>query len=109
MHIAARYADGWNFPASAIPASNDQPFEDFISRFDALKRACDDVGRDVGELEISVQLRIGDSAADRRSALEEARRYESAGCQHLVIVLNSARGVGALNEAANELAEPLAG
>jgi alkanesulfonate monooxygenase SsuD/methylene tetrahydromethanopterin reductase-like flavin-dependent oxidoreductase (luciferase family) len=107
LRIAAQYADGWNFPASAIPATNDQPYDEFIRRRDALFKACEEVGRDPSELMISVQLRAGDTPAERRASVTEARRYAGAGCGHLILVMNSAAGPAGLVALANEVAEPV--
>ena len=107
LRIAARYADGWNFPASAIPATNDQPFEEFRRRRDALTRACEEVGRDPSELTVSVQLRAGDTAEERGATLAEARRYAAEGCDHLVLVMQSRLGPDGLRTIASEVAEEL--
>ena len=102
LEIAARYADGWNYPATV-----EGDVDEFTRRRDRLLRNCDAVGRDPSELTVSVQIRAGESAADRRDALESGVAYARAGCDHLVLVMPARLGPDGLRLVAQEVAEPL--
>ena len=76
MPLAARWADQWNFP----------DFGDGVDRFrerhNLLGELCADIGRDVGEIEVSVQFRY---PGDIGEAVELASEYEAAGAQHILV------------------------
>ena len=52
--LTARFADQWNDAWYGAPAQR------FRDRLDALRRACDEVGRDVGEIGITVGVTVED-------------------------------------------------
>jgi alkanesulfonate monooxygenase SsuD/methylene tetrahydromethanopterin reductase-like flavin-dependent oxidoreductase (luciferase family) len=103
IRIAARYADGWNYTGS-VPESS---LEEFVRRRDELLRACDGIGRDPSEITVSVQIRAGETAADRRLAADLGRAYARSGCDHLIIVTLARFGPEGLRVTAREVAEPL--
>jgi alkanesulfonate monooxygenase SsuD/methylene tetrahydromethanopterin reductase-like flavin-dependent oxidoreductase (luciferase family) len=107
FELAARYADGWNFPASAIPSSRDSPFDEFLHRRDQLLAACEKVGRDPSTLTISVQLRAGDDRDGHAVAVEHALGYAREGCGHLILTVNSAAGPDGLRAAAEAVVAPI--
>jgi alkanesulfonate monooxygenase SsuD/methylene tetrahydromethanopterin reductase-like flavin-dependent oxidoreductase (luciferase family) len=102
LRIAAQYADGWNYPGTT-----ERSVEEFIARRDRLFRSAEEVGRDPGELTICVQIRAGETAAQRREAVEEGKRYAAAGCEHLVLVMLAKLGPSGLQKVAREVAEPI--
>jgi alkanesulfonate monooxygenase SsuD/methylene tetrahydromethanopterin reductase-like flavin-dependent oxidoreductase (luciferase family) len=103
IRIAARYADGWNYTGSLPESSVDE----FVRRRDELFRACKKIGRNPNELTVSVQIRAGDNARERRMALELGRAYSRSGCDHLIIVMQARFGPDGLNRIAREVAGPL--
>jgi alkanesulfonate monooxygenase SsuD/methylene tetrahydromethanopterin reductase-like flavin-dependent oxidoreductase (luciferase family) len=107
LELAARYADGWNFPASSVPASNDNGFDEFIRRRDALFGACERAGRDPAAITLSVQLRAGDDAAGRRAAVEQSLAYARAGCGHLILTTPAGGGPSGLRMVAEQVVKPL--
>jgi alkanesulfonate monooxygenase SsuD/methylene tetrahydromethanopterin reductase-like flavin-dependent oxidoreductase (luciferase family) len=103
IRIAARYADGWNYTGSVPEAS----VEEFVGRRDELLRACDEVGRDPSQMTVSVQIRAGETAADRRLAADLGRAYARVGCDHLIVVILARFGPEGLRVMAREVAEPV--
>ena len=107
LELAARHADGWNYPASSVPASHDGSFDEFLSRRDALYRACERIGRDPATLTISVQLRGGDDAAGRRAAVEQSLGYGRESCAHLILTMPASLGPEGLRALAAEVVQPI--
>jgi alkanesulfonate monooxygenase SsuD/methylene tetrahydromethanopterin reductase-like flavin-dependent oxidoreductase (luciferase family) len=103
IRIAARYADGWNYTGS-VPESS---VEEFVRRRDELFRACDELGRDPSEVTVSVQIRAGETAADRRVAVDLGRAYARSGCEHLIIVMLARFGPDGLRWIARDAADPV--
>jgi alkanesulfonate monooxygenase SsuD/methylene tetrahydromethanopterin reductase-like flavin-dependent oxidoreductase (luciferase family) len=93
--LAARYADGWNY-------SNDVPGQ-FELRRDTLYRACERVGRDPGEITVSVQLRVGLDRASQRAAVDETLAFARGGCSHIVLWVPAQGGPNGLREIAREV------
>ncbi len=107
LELAARYADGWNYPASSVPASHDGSFQEFLARRADLFAACERVGRDPTTVTISVQLRAGDDGAARKAAVERAVAYAREGCAHMILTMPAALGPDGLATVAREVVEPL--
>ena len=105
--IAARYAQGWNYPASSVPATHDGSFEEFLARRDALFRACDRVGRDPATITISVQLRAGDDTAARKATIPAVLDYVREGCTHMILTMPAKFGADGLREIAEQVVTPL--
>ena len=102
LRIAARYADGWNF------ASNlDGSLEGFTARLGALRRACEEIGRDPAELTISTQIIIPGDAAARRAATERAIAYGRAGSDEILLTTPAREGAAGIRRLATEVAAPL--
>ena len=102
LRIAARYADGWNY------ASNlDGTLEGFMARLDALRSACEEIGRDPTELTISVQIIIPSDAAGRRTATERAIAYGRAGSDEILLTTPAREGAAGIRRLAIEVAAPL--
>jgi alkanesulfonate monooxygenase SsuD/methylene tetrahydromethanopterin reductase-like flavin-dependent oxidoreductase (luciferase family) len=70
-NIIARQADGWN----AIFLSYDEYFE----RLQSMRRACEEVGRDPGTLQLSFGQRVSVDADERRAERRAVEQYERNG------------------------------
>ncbi|HET8739154.1 MAG TPA: TIGR03560 family F420-dependent LLM class oxidoreductase [Acidimicrobiia bacterium] len=76
--LAARWADHWNYPDYVYDP------DDFAVKLARLSEACAEIGRDPGEIEVSVQFR---SDGDVAEVLERADAYEEIGADHLLVSL----------------------
>jgi F420-dependent oxidoreductase-like protein len=80
--LAARWADHWNFP----DFTGDSDL--FVRSLARLDEACDEIGRDRAEIEVSVQFRYPGSLeetieiVDRYEQLARAREFLTAGRSH---------------------------
>jgi alkanesulfonate monooxygenase SsuD/methylene tetrahydromethanopterin reductase-like flavin-dependent oxidoreductase (luciferase family) len=88
LRMVAELADGWNF-------SGGDAFETFASKMDALRRHCDDVGRDIAAIEVSAQFRV--DVQDLAKARREALAFLDAGVQHLIFYLDGRQGPAAVD------------
>ena len=82
LRVAARHADVWNYSAGDV--------ETFRHKVRVLHEHCAAVGRDPGEIELSVQAPV--DAADLPGTAETFRRYVAAGATHLVLYLRPPYG-----------------
>jgi alkanesulfonate monooxygenase SsuD/methylene tetrahydromethanopterin reductase-like flavin-dependent oxidoreductase (luciferase family) len=101
MRLVATYADGWNFGGGTV--------EQFAGKLDALRRACDVIGRNPATVEVSAQVRVLPSPEGRAEALAYGRAIIVAGCDHLVLYLDPRDGPAELESLARHVAEPLRG
>lgn len=102
LRIAARHADGWNY------ASNlDGTVQGFSERRDALRGACETIGRDPAELTLSVQIIIPDDPAGRRMATEQAMAYTRAGADEVLLTTPASGGADGIRRLATEVAARL--
>jgi len=101
MRLVATYADGWNCSGGTV--------EVFTQKLDALKRACETAGRDIATIEVSVQLRVRATREERDRALESARAFGRAGCNHLVFYLDARDGPAGLQWLSDEVVTALRG
>jgi alkanesulfonate monooxygenase SsuD/methylene tetrahydromethanopterin reductase-like flavin-dependent oxidoreductase (luciferase family) len=102
LRIAARVADGWNY------ASNlDGTLEGFVERRDVLLRACEAIGRDPAEIELSVQVIIPPDGEPRRTATGAAIAYGRAGASHLLLTTPGKEGADGIRRLATEVAAPI--
>jgi alkanesulfonate monooxygenase SsuD/methylene tetrahydromethanopterin reductase-like flavin-dependent oxidoreductase (luciferase family) len=74
--LAARWADQWNYPDYVYDPA------DFGAKLARLEESCAEIGRDVSEIEVSVQFR---SDGDVAEALDRADAYEEVGAHHLLV------------------------
>lgn len=102
LRIAARVADGWNY-ASNLGGS----LEGFIERRDLLLRACESIGRDPAEIEVSVQVIIPDSQPARREATDACIAYGRAGASHILLTTPAKGGAEGIRRLATEVAAPI--
>jgi alkanesulfonate monooxygenase SsuD/methylene tetrahydromethanopterin reductase-like flavin-dependent oxidoreductase (luciferase family) len=102
LRMAARLADGWNY------ASNlDGTLEGFIERRDILLSACEAIGRDPTEVELSVQVVIPDDQPARREATDACIAYGRAGAAHIILTTPARRGAAGIRRLAAEVAPPI--
>lgn len=92
LRLVARYADAANFGSG--PAT-------FRRKLDVLRRHCDEVGRPIGEIELTTGLDVGDPGDAGRMAstellLERIAALRKAGAQHLIFPLPNMVGSDAL-------------
>ena len=74
---------------------------------DAMVRALEAVGRDPAGFTFAAQVRCGETAADRRAALDAARALVEMGAQHVILGMTPSLGPEHLRLIAREVAEPL--
>lgn len=78
LRIAARYADHWNLPFASP--------DEFRAKREVLQRHCEDVGRDIGEIECSVQIAL-EADADPAESADRARALGEAGVDTVLFSL----------------------
>jgi len=100
--LAGRLGDGWLLPGDR---AGDARY--LAGRRDALFRALESNGRAPEAFTIVGQVSCGESPADRRRALEQARAMVDAGATHLILGMAPRLGAGGLRAIAREVAEPL--
>ena len=100
--LAGRIGDGWLMPGDR---SGDVAY--LAGKRDELLRALEDNGRPPEALTIAGQVACGESSADRRSALDQARAMQEAGATHLILGMAPRLGPDGLRAIAREVAEPL--
>ena len=89
-------------------ASNlDGTLEGFMARLDALRSACEEIGRDPTELTISVQIIIPSDVAGRRTATERAIAYGRAGSDEILLTTPAREGAAGIRRLVIEVAAPL--
>jgi alkanesulfonate monooxygenase SsuD/methylene tetrahydromethanopterin reductase-like flavin-dependent oxidoreductase (luciferase family) len=96
LRVAALLSDGWNHFGS-LP--------EFSERRDLLARYCEEAGRDISELAVSVQLVLREGRWDR--LLEEARAYPAGTVQHVIFKIPAYLGPGGIEALAKLVVRPL--
>jgi alkanesulfonate monooxygenase SsuD/methylene tetrahydromethanopterin reductase-like flavin-dependent oxidoreductase (luciferase family) len=91
LRIAARWADQWNAPGASPDV--------LAHKIAVLHRHCADVGRDPGEIEVSVQVRSGEPPA----VADEAAALIAAGAQHVIVGFRAPFDAGRLEPIAHAL------
>ncbi len=74
--LAAKWADQWNFPDFTTDPDL------FSNRLERLHEACEEIGRNVADIEISVQFRY---SGDPVQARDLADTYRELGAQHILV------------------------
>ncbi len=92
LGAAARWADQWNYPGG-------EP-EELARLVGILGERCAEVGRDVGEVEVSIQLRN----FDPDKAGDVAAEYLEAGADHIIFMMPLPFDPAILESLANRLA-----
>ncbi len=78
LGAAARWADQWNYPRG-------EP-EEFRRLVGVLAERCEEIGRPVGDIEVSVQLF---AESDPAATAAEAAAFVEAGADHVIVALRS--------------------
>ncbi len=100
--LAARLADGWLLPGIA---AGDVDY--FVDRRDALRAACEAIGRDPATLALVGQVSCGTTAGERRAAVEGGLAFARAGATEIVLAMVPAEGPGGVEAIEREVARPL--
>ena len=95
-------ADGW-----VLPAGLDEGVVEFRMRRSAILAEMDAIGRDPAAFDFAGQLPAGTTAAERRTALDTARRFVAEGADHVMLGMPARLGPAGLAAVAREVAEPL--
>jgi alkanesulfonate monooxygenase SsuD/methylene tetrahydromethanopterin reductase-like flavin-dependent oxidoreductase (luciferase family) len=93
LRIVARYADVWNFAGG--------PIENFLHKVEILHEHCTKIGRDPGEIELSVQLPVNYDDLDETIA--NVQRFVDAGATHLILNLRYPYPAGIAQRLATEV------
>lgn len=95
LRVVARYADIWNCVSSDV--------ETFRHKVQVLHDHCVAIGRDPGEIELSVQARV--NYDDLSATVSTLKPLVDAGATHLVLVLTYPYPDGIVTRLANEVVE----
>jgi F420-dependent oxidoreductase-like protein len=93
LRVAAQYADIWN----AMPPS----VEEFRHKVQVLHEHCAAIGRDPGEIELSVQTRV--NYDDIVATVATLQPLVAAGATHIVLMLNYPYPAGIVAQLADEV------
>src|ERR687885_314013 len=93
LRIVARYADVWNFTGADVVA--------FRHKVHVLHEHCAAVGRDPGQIELSVQTRV--NYDDLSATVATLQPFVEAGATHLVLMLSYPYPEGIVARLANEV------
>lgn len=99
MRLVAQYADSVNVTVQEV--------DEIASRFDALRRHCDDLGRDYSTIEKTALVSAVDSA-DADAFLAHAEKLAAIGVDHVQIRDKAHDPVGAITRFGEEVAPRLA-
>ncbi len=76
MPLVARWADHWNY------FNPEEPPETLVQHHELLRELCAEIGRDAGDIEVSVQIRMPESPGE---LTELAGRFLEAGASHILV------------------------
>lgn len=76
LPIVAKWADHWNYPGNST--------EGLRQKLDVLRACCAAIGRDPGEIDVSMHLF---NPVDPAQAAKDARELVAAGCQHVIVYM----------------------
>lgn len=93
LKIVAKQADIWNYSGGDI--------ETFRHKVDVLKRHCDEVGRDFGEIELSAQRHVDFDDLD--ASIRDAQAFLDAGVTHMVFYFRPPYQIGTPTRLAEEV------
>ena len=93
LRITARHADVWNFAGGSV--------ETFQHKVRVLHEHCTTVGRDPGEIELSVQVPV--NYDDLGTTVQTVQRFVDAGATHLVLNLRPPYPAGIVARLADEV------
>ena len=85
-------ADGW-----VLPAGPDEGLVESRTRRSAILAELEAIGRDPATFTFAGQLPTGTTAADRRTALDTARRFVAEGADHVLLGMPARLGPAGLH------------
>ncbi|MDQ2674590.1 MAG: LLM class flavin-dependent oxidoreductase [Chloroflexota bacterium] len=100
--LAGRMGSGW-----LMPGDRAGDVDYLAAKREELVRSLEAHGRPPEALIIAGQVVTGESAADRRRAVEQGRAMQEAGATHLILGMAPRLGPEGLRTLAHEVAEPL--
>ena len=100
--LAGRIGSGWLMPGDR---AGDVAY--LAAKREELLRSLESHGRAPEALIIAGQLAVGESAEDRRRALDQGRAMQEAGATHLILGMAPRLGPDGLRTIAREVGEPL--
>lgn len=105
--LTAAVADGWVMPAVDILTGRATDLDDFSRGRDAILVQLEAIGRDPAAFDFGAQVPTGDTADDRRRALDGAIEGLRRGATHLILNVRPRLGPDGVDTVAREVAEPL--
>ncbi|HVL25608.1 MAG TPA: TIGR03560 family F420-dependent LLM class oxidoreductase [Thermomicrobiales bacterium] len=93
LRVVAKHADLWNYVGGGV--------EQFRHKVDVLRRHCDAVGRDFGEIELSAQVRV--SFDDLPQGVRDVQALVDAGVTHVVLIMQRPFRAGMATRLAEDL------
>jgi F420-dependent oxidoreductase-like protein len=93
LRIVAKYADIWNF--------NGRDLETFNHKLTVLRQHCENVGRDINEIELSYQVAV--DYDDLQSTVDEVQTFVDAGVTHVILNLRPPYPDGIVDRLAEEV------
>ena len=93
LRVVAKHADLWNYVGGGV--------EQFRHKVDVLRRHCDAVGRDFGEIELSAQVRV--SFDDLPQGVRDVQALVDAGVTHIVLIMQRPFRAGMATRLADDL------
>jgi F420-dependent oxidoreductase-like protein len=78
LPIVARWADQWNYPGTTP--------DGLAQKLEVLHSCCAAIGRDPGQIEVSMHLF---NPTEPKAAAHEARQLAAAGCNHVILYMQS--------------------
>jgi len=102
IRLAVQNAEGWPMPGNR---PGDVAY--FAEKRDEIRRALEAAGRDPDDFTFAAQLDCGTTTESRQAALDVARRFITAGANHVILGVPAVAGPDGLAAMASEVAEPL--
>jgi alkanesulfonate monooxygenase SsuD/methylene tetrahydromethanopterin reductase-like flavin-dependent oxidoreductase (luciferase family) len=102
LALVAREGNGWMLPA--IPRFD---YDYFADKRDRILGELDAIGRDPAGFTFAAQLPTGDTAEERRAAVEAGVRFAEIGATHLILGMPAGLGPDGIADVAAEIVVPL--
>jgi len=99
LRIVAQYANVWNFAGGTV--------ENFTHKISVLREHCAAVGRDMAEIEISIQALVNYDDLD--ATVQAVQGYVDAGATHLILNLRYPYPDGIVTRLAEEVVPKIRG
>ena len=98
LRLVARYADACNLYFGAGPSEYDESCREIRDKLEMLRRHCDDIGRDVGEIEVTAlgTVYLAQGQMSDRDVLSTLGKVADAGVSHAIVNMPNAFEAGVL-------------